>query len=204
MSQSRRIAVAVVVALAVVGLSACGKAPQAAVDQAQTALQAAAEAEAATYAPEAWEAAQAAATAAAAEVEVQNAKFALTRSYKNASQMLTTAQEAAVAAQEAAVAGKEAMALAVADGIASIEANLANADSLLDSLATCRKRPKGFARDLETMRGNVDGLRSQLVDVQSTADAGEYFEANAMAGSLLAGLDAAVTDLESVKAKLGC
>ena len=204
MSKSRRIIVAVVVTLAVVGLNACSKAPQAAIDQAQNALQAAAKAEAATYAPDAWEAAQEAINLATAEVEVQNAKFALTRSYKDASQMLAAAQESAMAAQEAAVAGKEAMAVVVADGIVSIEANLANADSLLAALATCRKRPKGFAGDIEIMRGNVDGLRSQLVDVQATADDGDYFEAGAMADGLLEGLDAVVTDLESAKAKLGC
>jgi hypothetical protein len=204
MSQSRRVFVTVVVALAIVGLSACAKAPVDAINQAQSALQAAGDAEAATYAPEAWEAAQQAVNAAQAEVEAQSSKFALTRSYKDASQMLATAQEAAVAAQESAVAGKEAMAVAVADDIVSIEANLANADSLLAALATCRKRPKGFAGDLEIMRGNVDGLRSQLVDVQATADDGDYFEAGAMADGLLEGLDAVVTDLESAKAKLGC
>lgn len=204
MSQSRRFTVAIVVALAVVGLNACSKAPQAAVDQAQNALEAAAEAGAPNYAPDAWEAAQEATNLAMAEVEVQNEKFVLTRSYKDASQMLATAQEAAMTAQEAAVAGKEAMAVAVVDDIASIEANLANADGLLAALATCRKRPKGFARDLEMMRGNVDGLRSQLVDVEATADAGDYFEANAMANGLLEGLDAVVSDMENAKAKLGC
>jgi len=200
----RRVFVMFVISTAVVGLTACGKAPQAAIDQAQNALKAAGEAEAASYAPEAWDAAQEAANLAMAEVEAQNAKFALTRSYKNASEMLAAAQQAAVEAQEAAVAGKEAMAAAVADNIASIEANLANADGLLESLATCRKRPKGFASDLEIMRGNVDGLRSQLVEVQTTADAGDYFEANAMADGLLEGLDAVVVDLENAKAKLGC
>lgn len=200
----RRVFVVFVISIAVVGLTACGKAPQAAIDGAQNALQAAGEAEAASYAPEAWDAAQEAVNLAMAEVEAQNAKFALTRSYKKASEMLAAAQQAAVDAQEAAVAGKEAMAAAVADDIASIEANLANADGMLASLAACRKRPKGFASDLEIMRGNVDGLRSQLIEVQATADSGDYFEANAMAGGLLEGLDAVVGDLENAKAKLGC
>jgi len=203
MSQSRRVFVTVVVALAIVGLSACAKAPVDAINQAQSALQAAGDAEAATYAPEAWEAAQAAVNAAVAEVEVQNAKFALTRSYKQASQMLTTAQESAAAAKDAAVAGKEAMAVAVADAIATIEAQLVTADEMLASLATCRKRPKGFAGDLEIMRRNVDGLRTQLVDVQATADTGNYFEADAMADGLLEGLAAVVADLENAKATLG-
>jgi len=60
MSKSRRVLVGVVVALAVVGLSACAKAPVDAISQAQSALQAAGDAEAATYAPDAWDAALAA------------------------------------------------------------------------------------------------------------------------------------------------
>lgn len=204
MLKTRRVVVGVIVALAVVGLSACAKAPVDAINQAQSALQAAGDAEAATYAPEAWEAAQQAVNAAQAEVEAQNAKFALTRSYKEATKMLASAQQAAVAAQDAAVAGKEEMRVAVEGAIASIEADLVTADDLLKALSTCRKRPKGFAGDLEIMRGNVDGLASQLADVQAASDAGNYFEAKTMADGLLEGLGAAVDDLENAKAKLGC
>jgi chromosome segregation ATPase len=204
MSKSRRVFVGVVLVLSVVGLTACAKAPTDAINQAQSALQAAGDAEAATYAPEAWEAAQDALNAAQAEVEAQNAKFALTRSYKNATALLATAQEAAATAQEAAVAGKEQMQADVESAIATIEADLGTADGLLADLAKCRRRPKGFASDLEMMRGNVDGLRSQLVDVQTAEDEGNYFEANSMADGLLEGLGATIQDLENVKAKLGC
>ncbi len=204
MSRNCRVSVGLVVAIAVVLLSACAKAPQDAINQAQSALSAAGEAEAATYAPDAWEAAQGALNAATAEVEVQNAKFALTRSYKRATELLTAAQQAAVAAQDAAVSGKEQMRTAVEGAVATIEAELGTADGLLEALATCRKRPKGFAGDLEIMRGNVDGLRAQLVQVQATADEGNYIEANTMAEGLLEGLNAVVSDMENAKAKLGC
>ena len=204
MFSNRRVMVGIVVAIATVVASACAKAPQDAINEAQTALQAAGEGEAATYAPEAWAAAQEAVNAAMAEVEAQNAKFALTRSYTDASQMLAAAQQAAAEAQDAAAAGKEAMRIEVEDTIASIVANLESADGLLGSLAACRRRPKGFASDLEIMRGNVDGLRAQLVQVQATTDDGSYFEANTMAESLLEGINAVVADMENAKAKLGC
>lgn len=204
MSMSRRVGVAIVVALMVVGLSACAKPPQEAIDQAQAALTAAGQSEAATYAPEAWDASQQAVNAAMAEVEAQNAKFALTRSYKKAAELLTAAQQAAVTAKDTAVANKEQMRLEVEGAIASIEEKLVAADGMLESLATCRRRPKGFAADLEIMRGNVDGLRAQLADVQAKAAEGVYIEAKSMAEGLLSGLDAAVMDMENVKAKLGC
>jgi len=204
MFTSRRVLVGIAVALAVVGLSACAKAPQDAINQAKAALDAAATAEAATYAPQAWESAQQALNAATAEVEAQNAKFALTRSYKKASELLTTAQQAATAAQDEAASAKEQMRVAVEGAIATIEENLATADGLLESLAKCRRRPKGFAGDLEIMQGNVDGLRAQLGDVQAKAAEGNYFAANSMAEGLIEGLNAAVGDMENVKAKLGC
>ncbi|HSO21417.1 MAG TPA: hypothetical protein VLT81_00835 [Chondromyces sp.] len=200
----QRVLVGLVVVLAVVGLSACAKAPQETIDQVQAAITAAEQAEAPTYAPEAWEAAQQELNQAMAEVEAQNAKFALTRSYKQASEMLATAQQSAVAAQEQAIANKEQMRLEVEGAIASIEESLAAADGLLESLATCRRRPKGFASDLEMMRGNIDGLRAQVADVQAKAAEESFAEAKSMAGSLLESLNTAVSDMETVKAKIGC
>jgi uncharacterized protein YhaN len=200
----QRVLVGLTVVLAVVGLSACAKAPQEAIDQVQAAIAAAEQAEAPTYAPEAWETAQQALNQATAEIEAQNAKFALTRSYKQASEMLAKAQQSAADAQDQAIANKEQMRLEVEGAIASIEENLAAADGLLESLATCRRRPKGFASDLEMMRGNVDGLRAQLADVQAKAAEESFAEAKSMAGGLLEGLNAAVSDMENVKAKIGC
>jgi chromosome segregation ATPase len=200
----QRVLVGLTVALAVVGLSACAKAPQEAIDQVQAAIAAAEQAEAPTYAPEAWETAQQALNQATAEIEAQNAKFALTRSYKQASEMLAKAQQSAADAQDQAIANKEQMRLEVEGAIASIEENLAAADGLLESLATCRRRPKGFAGDLEMMRGNIDGLRTQLADVQAKAAEESFAEAKSMAGGLLEGLNAAVSDMENVKAKIGC
>jgi chromosome segregation ATPase len=200
----QRVLVGLTVVLAVVGLSACAKAPQEAIDQVQAAIAAAEQAEAPTYAPEAWETAQQAFNQATAEIEAQNAKFALTRSYKQASEMLAKAQQSAADAQDQAIANKEQMRLEVEGAIASIEENLAAADGLLESLATCRRRPKGFAGDLEMMRGNIDGLRAQLADVQAKAAEESFAEAKSMAGGLLEGLNAAVSDMENVKAKIGC
>jgi uncharacterized protein YhaN len=200
----QRVLVGLTVVLAVVGLSACAKAPQEAIDQVQAAIAAAEQAEAPTYAPEAWETAQQALNQATAEIEAQNAKFALTRSYKQASEMLAKAQQSAADAQDQAIANKEQMRLEVEGAIASIEENLAAADGLLESLATCRRRPKGFASDLEMMRGNVDGLRAQLADVQAKVAQESFAEAKSMADGLLEGLNAAVSDMENVKAKIGC
>jgi hypothetical protein len=200
----QRVLVGLTVVLAVAGLSACAKAPQEAINQVQAEIAAAEQAEAPTYAPEAWETAQQALNQATAEIEAQNAKFALTRSYKQASELLATAQQSAEAAQDQAIANKERMRLVTEAAVTVIEERLATADGLLESLATCRRRPKGFASDLEMMRGNVDGLRVQLADVQAKAAEESFAEAKSMADSLLESLDAAVRDMESVKVKIKC
>jgi hypothetical protein len=54
------------------------------------------------------------------------------------------------------------------------------------------------------LRGNVDGLRGQLTDVQATAAEEQYIEAKSLAQELLGQVDSVVADLESAKAKIGC
>lgn len=196
--------VAVVLVLGMVGLAACAKPPQAAIDAANSELAAARDAEASTYAPEAWETAQQSMNAATAELEAQQAKFAPLRSYKTANELLAAAQQDAAAAGTAAIEAKAAARAAVEQTIADIESSLATADELLATLGSCRKRPKGFASDLEIMRGNVDGLRGQVGDVQSTVDQGQLLEAKVMADELSQQIAGVVTDLENAKAKLGC
>jgi DNA repair exonuclease SbcCD ATPase subunit len=204
MSDSRRVLVAVGLVLAMVGLAACAKPPQATIDQAKAALEAAGQAEAATYAGAAWDKAQQSMNAAMAEIEVQAQKFALFRSYKKTNELLATAQQDAAAAQSAAIEGKAAARAAVEQAIAGLEASFAQADAALAALDTCRKRPKGFKADLEIMKGNVDGLRGQLANVQSTAAAEQYLQAKTMAEQLAAQLATVVTDLENARTKLGC
>lgn len=204
MSESRRGVVVVGIVLSVIGMAACAKPPQQAIDQANAAVASATQAEAATYAADEWATAQQSINNAMAEIEAQQAKFAPLRSYKNANQLLATAQQDAAAAQAAAVEAKAAARAEVEQAIAGIEASFAQADELLQALENCRRRPKGFASDLEIMRGNVDGLRGQLADVQAAADGEQFLEAKTLASELQQQVDTVVTDLENAKTKLGC
>ena len=204
MSGRRRVILAVSLMFGVGTLAACAKPPQAAIDQAEAAIKTASEAEAPTYAGDAWDTARESMNAATAEIEAQNAKFALTRSYKKAEALLATAQQDAEAAQQAAVERKDLAKAELKQSVAEIEASFARADETLQKLATCPRRPKGFASDLELMRGNVDGLRDQLSDVQAAAADEQYLEANTLAQELLDQVDLVVADLEDARAKIGC
>lgn len=199
-----RLVVFLSMVLAVGMLSACAKPPQADIDQARAALAAAAGAEAATYATQAWDTAQQSMNAATAEIEAQGAKFALTRSYKNAKTLLATAAQDAAAAEQAAVAGKEAAKAEVEQALTAIESSFAQADQLLQTLTNCRRRPKGFAADLELMQGNVDGLRGQLADVQGAAAEEQFMEAKSLAEELQQQVELVVADLENARVKIGC
>jgi chromosome segregation ATPase len=196
--------VVVGIVLSVIAIAACAKPPQQAIDQANAAVSSAAQAEAATYAADEWAAAQQSMNNAMAEIEAQQAKFAPLRSYKSADELLTKAQQDAAAAQAAAVEAKAAARAEVEQAIAGIEASFAQADQALQALETCRRRPKGFASDLEIMRGNVDGLRAQLADVQAAAADEQFLEAKTLASELQQQVGTVVTDLENAKTKLGC
>ncbi len=202
---ARKMMVTTGVMLLVVGaLVGCAKAPQQSIDQARTALDQAQKAQAPDYAPQAWDQAQQSMTAAMAEVEAQNAKFAPLRSYKNAGQLVETAREEAVKAEQAAVAGREQAKTEAETAVSDVKGSLDRANELLDQLGRCRRRPKGFASDLQLMRGNVDGLAQQLTDVESAMSSESYLQARTLAEELKSQVDTVVKDLESAKAKIGC
>ncbi len=200
----RRVLVSLSLAIVMFGIVACAKLPQAGIDQAEVALAGASDAEAAVYAQTEWEAAQQAMNAAKAEVERQNAKFVLVRSYKKAEELLAEAKTSADAAKQAAIDGKEAMRLQVENAVATIEGGLTEASDHLKALQSCRKRPKGFAADLEMLRGNTEGLVTQLGAVTAAAEAERYSEADTMARELQGQVDALLADLGNARAKLGC
>lgn len=199
-----RVLLSLTSAVAIFGIVACAKVPQAEIDQADIALSSASDAEAAIYAQTEWETAQAAMNAAKAEVEAQNAKFALVRSYKKAQELLATAKNSAGEAEQAAIDGKEAKRLEVANAVATIESGLTEAEDHLDALQNCRKRPKGFAADLDMLRGKTDGLAVQLREVTAAADAEDYSEAATMARELQNQVDALLADLQNARTSLGC
>ena len=189
---------------ATLSLTACAKPPQVEIDGAAAALAQAETAEAATYAATELEQAREAQRAATAEIEAQGQKFALLRSYDHALELLQKANEAAVAAEQAAVAGRakakadaEAAVVAIGEGLATVDADLA-------ALAACRKKPKGFAQDLELLTGRAEALRGQVAEIQASIDAARFLPAIEMATALQAEITTLSTDLSGARTKLGC
>jgi hypothetical protein len=183
---------------------ACAEPPTQQVDAARAALSDAEAAEAETYAPEALESARSAMDAVQTELDAQQAKFALFRSYKQTETLITDAIAKAGAAKDAAVAGKK---QAMADSQAAIDAakaTLDNAGTLIADLEGCRRRPKGFAADLAALKGNLDGLMSELSSAESSHSREAYIQARSQAETVNGRGQTLVADLEAAKQKLRC
>jgi hypothetical protein len=204
MNRMSRLTIVIIMLGLTILATACAKPPQADIDTAKQDLARAEAAHAAEYAPEALVKAKESNRVALAEVDAQASKLALVRSYKHAAELLATAKTDAVAAQNAAAAAK---AEAQERGQAALDAatsGLSRADELLAKLGQCPRRPKGFAKDLELMRGTVDGLRQQLTTVGRTMSEQKYLAAIPLAEGLKAEVGKVVSDIEGAAAKLGC
>lgn len=190
-----------VVAVLAVG---CAKPPQQELDAMKAALAAAEQAEAPKYAPADWDRAQQAVNAANAEVEAQNAKFALFRSYTKAKQLIADATAAANAAKEAGIAGKEKAKNEAREAIDAAKASLTAAQEALAALEKCRRKPKDLRKDLELQKGNLDGLANQVNQLEDAFNREDYFGAKAQADSLKGQLDNLATELTNAKTKIKC
>lgn len=190
-----------VVAVLAVG---CAKPPQQEIDAAKAALSAAEQAEAPKYAAEAWDKAQQAMNLVNTELEAQQAKFALFRSYSKAKQLIADALNAANAAKEAGIAGKEKAKNEARAAIDAAKGVVTNATELLATLEKCRRKPKDMKKDLEMMKGNLDGFGAQVTELEGAFTREDFFGAKAQAESLKGQVDAMINDLNNAKTKIRC
>lgn len=191
-------------AVLVLTLSACAKPPQMELDAAKADLTAAEQAEAAKYASAELDAAKQALDAANAEIEAQKAKFALTRSYEQAKQMLADATAKSKAAAAAAVAGKEAAKAAAQAGLDAVNAALASTETLMAELEACPRKPKGFSTDMEALKANYDGLKAGVDPISSQIGSEDFLGAKSAADTLKAQIDTLAADLAGAKEKIKC
>jgi len=190
--------------LAGLAITGCQKPPAEDIASAQKALAAVEESAAKEYAPDALQAASDAFDAANAEIKAQNEGFAMSRNYDHAKELLAQAVEQAdVAAKAAATAKAQAQSDAEAAS-AALGASFEAATADLNALGGCRKKPKGFAADLEALTGRLDALHAEMMPIQDAIAAESFADAIASAGTLSASLSALSTDLQSARQKLGC
>jgi hypothetical protein len=193
-----------VVLIPLVVLAACAKPPQMELDKVKASLNKAAEAEAATYAANDWQAAQEAQNAVNAELEVQANKFALFRSYKHTKELIAIADQKASAAEQAGRAGKEKARQEAQAALANVRTALTAAQNGLAELDKCRRKPKGFKQDMEQLKGNLDGLNAGVPEIEAAINGENFLPAKSLADQLMQRINTFTTDIANAKTKIKC
>lgn len=185
-SSSRRYTLAVwsgVLVLLVLGLASCAKPPEAEMSAAQAAIDQAKQKEAAEYAPQELRAAEDSLAAARSEIDRQNAKFALFRSYKQAKVKAASAQTAGAAAADAAVKNKELARQEAERNLAEATQAIADVRTQLDSPEGKRLvRAKEARQAIEQIRQELDATEASLENVRAAQAQEKYKQAARMAG----------------------
>ena len=202
--RNNKLALLGVAAMTLTLAAGCAKPPQQDVDSLKAAMTAAEQAEAPKYAADAWNAAQQAQNAVNAEVEAQANKFALFRSYTKTKELITAAQQSATAARDAGVAGKEAAKNAANEALTAAKAALDTAKGDMTALAACKRKPKDFKKDMETMQATLDGYAAQVAGIESAIASEDFFGARSQAESLKGSVDTLAADMMAAKTKIKC
>jgi colicin import membrane protein len=168
--------------LTVLGMAACSKPPEQAMQAGSAALEEAKAAGAETYAPDALQAAQDALNRAEAEKKAQDEKFVLFRSYKSSEEMYAQAKVELDAATQAAAAGKE---QAKADATAAIEAAKAALASANEALAAAPKS-KDSKADLELWANDLSTYATTVTEAEAAIASEDYLGAKSQAESVTA------------------
>jgi hypothetical protein len=186
-----------VVIFAMTLIVGCAKVPQQELDAAKAAVDAAKAIEADRYAPELYNAVKDSLNAVTAEIEKQNSKFALFRSYSKAKTMLAAALTAANTAKETAVANKEKVKLEAADLLAKI------GPAVDDVKKVMKKAPRGKEGKaaLEAMSADLTAVEAAVAEANTAVANGDYLTARDKAQASLQKVASINEELQQAIAK---
>ncbi|MBI1949785.1 MAG: hypothetical protein HYS34_00280 [Acidobacteria bacterium] len=192
---SRRNSIVATAALVCIAAVACAKAPQEDISAAQADLDKAREAQAETWAPNEYQAADSAWKAANDEIQAQNAKWM--KNYDKAKELLTKTKEEAAKAAQAAVANKE-------QARTDSEAAVAAADTSLKAAeAGLKVAPvtKDSRADLALFKSDVENLRGTLEQARQAFASEDYKKALESANSVKDKATSIADQLEQARQK---
>ncbi len=177
---------------------ACASAPKEEIAATQTALQAAQTDDVRTYAPDTLRAAEDLQAKATAEVQTQDNKFALSRDYKAASDLLKQAKDKAAQAVTDAQANK---AKAKSDAEATIAAL---PQELADAKKALAGAPKGkdTKADLEAMQADLKSAEEAQAAATTAMGSEKYMDALAQANTAKTKANGIIEQVNAAKEKL--
>ena len=167
----------------------CAKPPQADIDAAKASIEAARNAGAGEYAASSLSAAEDQVAQLEAELQAQQGKFALTRSYKKATEIATAAKAAGEKAAADAAAGKEQARTDATNLIGQAKTVLGEAQTALDGAP----KGKGTQADLEVMKADLASVSTTIADAEAALAGERFLEAKSKA-------QAAINSANTVKA----
>lgn len=183
--------------MSALGLAGCGG-PQEEVHSAEGTLAAAREAGAESYAPEPYGRASELLAQARNEMELQNGRFVLMRSYGRTKQLLRQAEaEAATAKTEAASARLQAR----SDAQTAIDTARTALDAALSAVANA-PAGKDSRADLALMRGDLEVLKGTLDEAEAAQGSGNYATALERAGRVRQEAEAISADVANALRKI--
>ncbi|GAB1419584.1 hypothetical protein MASR2M12_23490 [Bacteroidales bacterium] len=161
-------------AIAGVLFTSCAKAPEVEITNAKAAIEATKATEADRYVPAEFKALQDSLNVALLEVENQNAKFALFRSYKKAAATLNNVMTLSEQVKGNAATRKEEVKAEAQQSLAEVTTLVTEVKELL------AKAPKGKEgrEALEAIQGDVVLVESFLAEVSTLINNGDYLTAN--------------------------
>jgi hypothetical protein len=74
----------------------------------------------------------------------------------------------------------------------------------MTDLEACKRKPKGFAKDMEMLKANWDGLNAQVADLDAKLAAEDFQGAQSAGDALKASADTLGADLAAAKEKIKC
>lgn len=157
--------------------AACASPPQADIDAANAAIQTASTAGAAEYAADSLKSAQDAEATLNAELQVQEGKFRLFRSYSKAAELAAATKLAGEKAEQDGIAGKEAAKNEAMALIEEAKSTLAQAQEML----TKAPKGKGTQADLEALKADLAGAEAAIGEADGAFSAERYLDARAKA-----------------------
>jgi chromosome segregation ATPase len=155
--------------------AACGKPPEAQIQEARNALQVAEQAGAPKYAPEAWTRALESRQALDAELEAQNGKIGLFRNYNKVGKLADQLAQAAGEAASAATRKTAELRTELTGTISELRNLLQTTRSRLSAL------PRTARVDITALRGRLNAAGERIDQAQRSLDGSGYDEAMARA-----------------------
>ena len=198
--KAKALVTVLVVVFAMAMMLGCAKVPQADLDAAKAALDAAKSAEVDRYLPELFNAVKDSLDSATAEIEKQNSKFALFRSYKKAKELLAKVTADANDAVAQVAAKKEEVKTEVEGLMAQVAPAVENVKGLM------KKAPRGKEgrAALEAINSELAAVEASVAEANTAMTNGDYLTARDKVQANLQKLASLAQELQAaIDKKLG-